>query len=247
MSDVFLMEYTPNPEKLVVLAAKLCYSDKDIMDLNNIVDKLIVGDNEIPYFINILFKMGHLSPFEHANFTFGLKCSRSCSLQWVRSRIASHSQRSQRYVSEKQFKSYIPKSILESKHLEKFNNLMVEIQNVYNAMDDIPSEDKRSVLPNACQTQLITTMNARELIHFFNVRCCNRAQSEIRFIATKMLYLVRQVAPNIFGNAGPNCISGKCPEGKMTCGKSSEIKDIFDNDDILFFEMQKIKDNEIND
>jgi len=242
MSDVFLIENTPNPERLVALSAKLCYSSDDIFYLKDNLD-----EDEIPHFINMLFKLGHVSPFEHINFTFGLKCSRACSHQWVRSRIASHSQRSQRYVSENQFKFYIPKSILESKHLEKFNNLMVEIQYIYNEMCDIPSEDKRSVLPNACQTQIITTMNARELIHFFNIRCCQRSQDEIRFIATKMLYLVRQIAPNIFGDAGPNCISGKCPEGKMSCGKQSEMKNIFSNSDLLFFEIQKIKENEIND
>lgn len=242
MAEVFLIEYTPNPELVITKAAKLCYSPASIEDM---IKK--INDEDISKFIQILFRMNHLSPFEHANFTFGLKCSRACSHQWVRSRIASHSQKSQRYVNEDQFKYITPPSINNSIYKGKYNEIMKEIQNFYNSMENIPNEDKRFVLPNACETQIITTMNARELIHFFSVRCCNRSQWEIRSIARKMLYLVRQVAPNIFGNAGPNCLTKNCPEGKMTCGKLKETREIFKNDDTLFFEIHKIKDDEMDE
>ena len=240
MSEVFLIEHTPDPEKLIAKAAKLCYSPSPI---ENVIEQIDCEDTE--KFIKKLFELNHLSPFEHANFTFGVKCSRACSHQWVRSRIASHSQKSMRYVKENQFDFYIPPSIKNSIFRMEYCHLMRQIQDLYNVMENIPNEDRRFILPIACQTQIITTMNARELIHFFSVRCCNRAQWEIRGIARKMLYLVRQIAPNIFNNAGPNCLTRKCPEGKMSCGKFTEVREIFKNDDALFFEIQKIKENEL--
>ena len=82
----------------------------------------------------------------------------------------------------------------------------------------IPAEDARYILPNAAETKIVVTMNIRELMHFFTLRCCNRAQWEIRDLAWKMLELVRPTAPFIFATAGPSCVRGACPEGKMTCG-----------------------------
>jgi len=240
LSEVFLIEHTPNPEKVIAQAARLCYSSSSIEELTNEIDK-----TDVSKFIQKLFELGHLSPFEHANFTFGVKCSRACSHQWVRSMIASHSQKSQRYVKEKQFEYYIPPSIKNSDYKTKYCDLMENIQSLYNKMDkmdNIPNEDKRFILPNACQTQIITTMNARELIHFFSVRCCNRSQWEIRDIARKMLYLVRLKAPNIFNTAGPGCVSGSCPEGKMSCGKAKEVRETIINN--LHEEIKKIKRNE---
>jgi thymidylate synthase ThyX len=156
--------------------------------------------------------------------------------------IVHNSQKSQRYVKEKQFEYYIPPSIKNSKFSSQYNSLMENIQLLYNEMEEIPNEDRRFILPNACKTQLFVTMNARELIHFFSVRCCQRAQWEIRDIARKMLYLVKEVAPNIFYNAGPGCVKGNCPEGKMTCGKANEIREITKNK--LKEEIKKIIENE---
>ena len=90
-------------------------------------------------------------------------------------------------------------------------------------------EDARFLLPNAAETKIIITMNARELLHFFRVRCCNRAQWEIRAMATEMLRLAKQVTPNIFKDAGPGCVNDKCPEGKMSCGKMDEVRKKFKN------------------
>ena len=83
-------------------------------------------------------------------------------------------------------------------------------------------EDARYVLPNACETKMIVTMNARSLYNFFAHRCCERAQWEIRELADAMLMLVKEVAPVLFKNAGPSCVCGPCPEGKMSCGKAAE-------------------------
>ena len=90
------------------------------------------------------------------------------------------------------------------------------------------NEDARFLLPNACETKIVVTMNVRSLFNFFRHRCCNRAQWEIRAVANEMLRQCMEVAPHIFSHAGPSCVAeGKCPEGKMTCGKINEVKEYF--------------------
>lgn len=110
---------------------------------------------------------------------------------------------------------------------QKLLNLNQNIRNLwakkhkkeYNAIEKEAIEDARYVFPNACETKMVTTMNARSLYNLFNKRCCNRAQWEIRQVADEMLKLVKEVAPILFSNCGASCIvTGKCPEGKMTCG-----------------------------
>ena len=87
-------------------------------------------------------------------------------------------------------------------------------------------EDARFALPNACETKLVMTMNARSLINFFEKRCCNRAQWEIKEVADQMLDLVLKVAPHLFAKAGAKCAFGTCPEGKMSCGKKQEPREL---------------------
>lgn len=232
---VILLQYTSYPEEVIAQAAKLCYSQTSIWDLQ----KLISYDAQTD-FIKNLADRGHFSPFEHVSFTFGVEgISRACSHQIVRHRIASYSQQSQRYVSEKNFDFIIPESF-NSQWLFKdatnkdayvcgkewFSSIMGMIQQWYNEAikRGIPKEDARFLLPNATETKIIITMNVRELLHFFNVRCCNRAQWEIRAMAIEMLRLSKSVAPNIFKMAGPRCISGECSEGKMSCGKMDEVR-----------------------
>ena len=251
--QVKLITYTPNPEKVVATAAKLCYSSSDISTLQ---DNLT--DENIQKFVNMLANMHHESPFEHITFTFGIEgVSRSLTHQLVRHRIASYSQKSQRYVSEDNFEYIIPKAIEESEYcLDVFNDTMKTINDAYKdiesclekeftkqfieqGMDEksakskaskIAAENARAVLPNACETKIVVTMNARSLFNFFAHRCCNRAQDEIRELATEMYKLVYAIAPNIFKYSGPNCVAtGKCPEGKMTCGKMIEMKEKFED------------------
>jgi thymidylate synthase (FAD) len=238
---VLLLRYTPDPEETVAMAAKLCYSPSNIEELK---EKIETKDQRS--FVERLMKMGHLSPIEHASFTFAIEgISRACSHQLVRHRIASYSQQSQRYVSEKSQRSemgyqdtfdyIIPLSMKEdSIAREVFEKFMLEAQKTYDFLvrrlnergiiGEAANQDARFVLPNAAETKIIVTMNARELLHFFRMRCCNRAQWEIRQMAEEMLRLVKEVSPIIFKKAGPACLYAPCPEGEYSCGKMEEVR-----------------------
>lgn len=218
-----LISHTPEPEKVVSIAAKLCYSKSD-------VDGLITGvltGNDTEKFIDKLKGMGHESPLEHVSFTFAIEgVSRTLTHQLVRHRIASYSQKSQRYVSENNFEYIVPPSIArDSQAKEKFENLMCTIRQAYNelASMDIPKEDARYVLPNATETKIIVTMNARSLFNFFSLRCCTHAQWEIRQLANLMLVEVQKVAPILFKNAGASCKKGYCPEEGRSCGNAPTL------------------------
>lgn len=233
--NVVLLKYTPNPEETISHAAKLCYSSTTIDKL-----KTKVEQNDQKKFIRKLISIGHTSPFEHISFTFGIEgISRACSHQLVRHRLASFSQQSQRYVgsysqNNKDFNFIIPPGIKRSGKEEWFTNKMKKIQQWYDELvealknsDENVFEDARFILPNAIETKIVVTMNARELLHFFKVRCCNRAQWEIRDLSVEMLKLTKPLAPNIFSNAGPSCVNDKCHEGEMSCGKIQEVRQMF--------------------
>lgn len=224
---ITLLNFTPNPEKTIVLAAKLCYSDSSISQLE---DK--VKDVSVEKFLNKILQMGHLSVLEHSNFTFGIEgISRATSHQLVRHRLASYSQQSQRYVKFKEPEFVIPPSIKSNDGItKKFSDTVESLYDFYQEMLNagIPAEDARYIFPNAATTKIIVTMNARELLHFFGLRTCERAQWEIREMAKKMLSLVKKEAPFIFKKAGPGCVStNKCTEGEMTCGRPDEIREEF--------------------
>lgn len=249
--NVILLAHTPDPEKIAATAAKLCYSSSDI---GSLMEGLT--DDKIESFIDMLVSIGHESVMEHVSFTFGIEgISRACSHQLVRHRIASYSQKSQRYVNENDFDFVTPPEIENSPEAKaEFDRMINEITKSYSKIADIltdshkerfiaegmdeknasskarklANEDARFILPNACETKIVVTMNVRSLFNFFRHRCCNRAQWEIRDVANEMLKLCLQVAPHIFKHAGPSCVvTGKCPEGKMTCGKINEVKEYF--------------------
>ena len=229
--NVVLLQHTPEPEAVVAMAAKLCYSPSGIEELK---EKL--GTKDQTAFVEKLAAIGHLSPIEHVSFTFGIEgISRACSHQLVRHRVASYSQQSQRYVKAEQFDYVIPPSIKQDPALvREFEKCMAEAQknytNVLRRLGELGYEgeagqqDARYLLPNAAETKIVVTMNGRELLHFFRVRCCNRAQWEIRDMAERMLQLLKQAAPTIFAKSGPGCLHAPCPEGKMTCGKIEEVR-----------------------
>lgn len=227
---VALLQHTPDPERSVALAARLCYSPSSIAELE---EKLTQSD--IAAFLEKILSLGHQSVLEHVSFTFGVDgISRACSHQLVRHRLASYSQQSQRYVTFKgdDFPLVIPETIsCSDKRNQFFAKAVTAAAEAYRELvaDGVPAEDARFVLPNAAETKIIITMNARELLHFFELRCCERAQWEIRALAIEMLRLVKPVASVIFSSAGPACISGGCPEGAMTCGKIKEVRQRFDN------------------
>jgi len=227
--NVTLIEHTPNPELTVALAARLCYSPVSINDLRA---KLETAD--IEQFLDKIMSLGHHSVLEHVSFTFGIEgVSRVTTHQLVRHRIASFSQQSQRYVSHKdQFTSIMPDTIAENADARQIFAFMSEtVHKAYAQLVDlgIPPEDARYILPNATESKIIMTMNARELLHFFALRCCQRAQWEIREMAIEMLRVVKKVAPVIFREAGPGCVGAPCPEGQFCCGQTAEVREYFKN------------------
>lgn len=245
---VILIAHTPEPEKVIATAAKLCYSPSDITSLKDgLTDEKVAG------FVEHLANIGHESPLEHVSFTFGIEgVSRACTHQLVRHRIASYSQKSQRYVNENDFEYILPPEIAavpEAK--EEFERQMKACDESYHRIAGILTEkhfadltaqgmnekkarskaskkafeDARFVLPNACETKIVVTMNVRSLFNFFRHRCCNRAQWEIKAVADEMLRICCETAPNVFKNAGPSCVmTGRCPEGNMSCGRINEVK-----------------------
>lgn len=236
---VSLIEYTRNPERVIAAAAKLCYSQSGIDD---IMENLTPENTE--KFLNMLMSYGHESPIEHVSFTFAVEgVSRTLTHQLVRHRIASYSQQSQRYVKLDQFEYIIPPAIENDEESKRiFIKNMEECQKSYDmiaerlksryieeglkksAAEKKAIEDARYVFPNACETKIVFTMNARSLMNFFKHRCCQRAQWEIRAMADMMLKEVKSVAPILFKYAGPSCVNSACPEGKMTCGKTIEMR-----------------------
>ena len=228
--QVELLAYTPDPEKTCALAARTCYSAMEYGEL-----KALVDDKDQATFLRRIVASGHLSVLEHASFTFGVSgVSRALLAQITRHRIASFSVQSQRYVSlEKGFGYIIPPRIRElgDAAVREFESQMAQMQAWYQGwqakLGENANEDARFVLPNACETHITLTMNARELLHFFTIRCCNRAQWEIRALATEMLRQCKQVAPVIFESAGPGCVSGACPEGAKSCGQAAEVRKKF--------------------
>jgi thymidylate synthase (FAD) len=223
---VQLLTHTPDPEQVVAAAARLCYSASTIEQL------LEKSRDERDALLRKILDLGHLSVLEHASFTFGVEgISRACSHQLVRHRIASFSQQSQRYVSHRErFAAVTPPSVAAQPELAaRYTTLLGEIHAVYRELLEagIPAEDARFVLPNAAETKLVVSMNARELHHFFALRCCRRAQWEIRAMAVEMLRLARRAAPLLFAGAGPGCLHGSCPEGAMTCGAMLDVRKEF--------------------
>ncbi len=230
LPKVELLRYTPNPDKTVALGAKLCYSNADIGALKEDLD-----EKDVSKFIDRLISLGHFSPIEHVSFTFGIEgVSRALLAQITRHRIASFSVQSQRYVSAADnFNYIIPPAIsaLGAEYEEKFIAQMEQTAAWYKEWQELlgnqgekSNEDARFVLPNASETKIVMTMNARELMHFFALRCCNRAQWEIREVAWMMLEKVKEVCPALFKKAGPSCVSGACSEGKMSCGRVAEMR-----------------------
>lgn len=221
--QVKLVRHTPEPERTVAMSARLCYSPIGAAQLEE-----KISDEQAAKLVRKLVSMGHFSTLEHVTFTFAIEgVSRVLTHQLVRHRIASYSQQSQRYVKEHDFETILPGTIAKNPEAkDKFNKLMVEIQDLYNEFTEmgIPAEDARYILPNAAETKIVCTFNARSLLNFFSLRCCTRAQWEIRALANLMLAECKKVAPVIFENAGPTCISqGVCHEGEMSCGRLQAI------------------------
>jgi len=214
-ATVSLISYTPQPDALCSVASKNC------------VSKEVPGFDMYANSLNTALESGHYSILEHATFTFSIEnMTRVTLAQFTRHRMASYAVKSQRYTSAKGVDYILPGRIIEllNSNDESFNkfdqyhtSLKVFLDNLID--NKIPNEDIRYLFPEGTTTNMIVTMNGRELLHFFELRCCNKAQWEIRNIAKMMLKLVKEVAPIMFAKAGPPCVSGKCRE-KNPCGKA---------------------------
>ena len=215
---VELLFHTPDPERAIATAARLCYAPVGATELLE-----TMPEDRVEKVLNTILSSGHFSTLEHASFTFAIEgVSRALTHQLVRHRVASFNQQSQRYVKFKDsIETIKPSPIAENATAnEIFDTAIAQVTEAYKQLLslDIPAEDARFLLPNAAETKIVVTMNARELHHFFSLRCCNRAQWEIRELAWAMLDLVKPIAPRVFAHAGAPCVSGPCPEGKMSCG-----------------------------
>ena len=216
--DVTLLYHTPEPERAVATAARLCYAPvggRELMES--------LTDEKIRKVLTTIMSSGHFSTLEHASYTFAVEgVSRALTHQLVRHRLASYTQQSQRYVKFKEEPPIVRPASVDTnpEAAQAFDEAIDACWQAYDKLVQagVPAEDARYILPNACETKIVVTMNIRELMHFFSNRCCNRAQWEIRELAWKMLELVRPTAPFIFRTAGPGCMRGACPEGKMCCG-----------------------------
>lgn len=249
---VTLIQYTGEPEKLIAAAAKLCYSDSSCENIMEGLDR-----ERTESFVKMLSSLGHESPIEHASFTFAIEgVSRTLLAQITRHRHASFSVQSQRYVKQENFEYITPpaiennpearklfcksmndclesynkiSNILEEKYYSEFSESGMSEKAARSKAEKKAIEDARFVLPNACETKMVVTMNARSLYNFFRLRCCNRAQWEIRELATEMFRLCYKAAPTLFATAGPSCCSGSCSEGKMSCGQIETVRKKFND------------------
>jgi thymidylate synthase (FAD) len=221
---VKLLYYTPEPERACATAARQSHSAVGVKELTQ-----KMSDEQVNAFLKKIIKLNHLSVIEHASFTFGIEgVSRALTHQLVRHRLASYTQQSQRYVKANDFSYVIPPSIKNNPALEKkFVDEMNSVAKIYSEFLEagVNAEDARFLLPNACETKIVVTMNARELLHFFKERSCVLAQWEIRGLAEEMLRQCREIAPTLFAHAGPSCVVDKvCWQGKRSCGKWKAIE-----------------------
>lgn len=224
---VELIRHTENAEELIAAAARVCYTSDKVSDMVTKIDQETVNK-----MIKVAMDNHHDSILEHISFTFLIEdVSRALTHQLVRHRLCTFHQRSQRYVEVDDLMNdcVIPESIRDNIEARmSFEYAIHVIADTYKYLIEhfgIPKEDARYLLPNATHSQMIMTTNARNLIHIFGLRCCNRSQSEIHKMADLMLEECRKVLPSIFNRVGPNCYinRGFCPEGKMGCGKRKEV------------------------
>jgi len=244
---VELLASTPDALALIYAAFRQCYHAGFVADmwpklLSGKIDRKKQAD-----FVSKVLESGHDSPIEHASFTFAVEgISRACSHQIVRHRIASYSQQSQRYVDGSDMDFILPPAIARIPEAKaRFEAFMDEVGQAYRDLKGILEthgrkeksiEDARFVLPQAAETKIVITMNCRALLHFFHLRCCRRAQWEIRALAEAMLAICKAELPAIFATAGAKCESlGFCPESpRFSCGRakvrSKDVQEFIENE-----------------
>ena len=225
--NVALISHSMEPQLTIAMAGRLCYSPSRLGELKQSAAQSAEAT------IQKLRSANHFSPIEHASFTFGVEgVSRALMAQITRHRIASFSVQSQRYVANEELNYIIPPSVsaLGEDAVHAYEKQMDTINCWYAdwMKRGIPAEDARFLLPTGAETRMIFTMNARELNHFFHLRCCYRAQWEIRRLAWAMLGMLRREAGVLFNSYGPSCLEGACPEGPKSCGKLADMRALSD-------------------
>jgi thymidylate synthase (FAD) len=231
---VTLVTHTPDPDRTVAAAGRLCYAAVSAAELS-----AAMSGDQVAKLVRILVRSGHHSALEHASFSFAVDgVSRACTHQLVRHRLASYNQQSQRYVNFSAADSFVVPPSVDANAEAKtvFLKAMGDARAAYDRLVELGlaegrtkesvQEDARFVLPNAAETRIVVTMNARELRHFFQVRCCRRAQWEINALAWQMRAMAREISPLLFEGSGPGCLYGTCPEGKMTCGQPYQADEV---------------------
>lgn len=215
--ELELLVWTPQPERTCAAAARLCTSDSS--PLQTIWQGL--SEERVKSTIARVLRNGHLSILEHASFTFAaIGLSRACTHQLVRHRVASFAQQSQRHLPVHDREPVTPPSLRDHDQAQRlFREAYSRTQDVYEQLLilGIPAEDARYLLPQACSTRILFTMNARELRHFLRMRCCEKAQWEIRGLAWLVRERLLRVAPGLFGDSGPACFQADCPEHDYAC------------------------------
>lgn len=171
--NVTILSSTYEPVDLISMAAGTCYGKTDISAKR----------------VKACIDSGHLSVLEHASVTFLIEgISRACSHQLVRHRLASYSQQSQRYCKidvDSHDWYVVPPDISDSGNLEAYRRYMECYAKAYKDFLNAGNkpEDARYLLPEACKTEIVMTMNAREIFHFLDLRQSKRSQWEIRELA----------------------------------------------------------------
>jgi thymidylate synthase (FAD) len=219
LMDVRLLYHTPDPERAIAAAARLCYAPVGAAELLDSMSQAAVLK-----VLKTVITSGHHSALEHASYTFAIDgVSRAMTHQLVRHRLASYNQQSQRYVAWAERPEFVVPPSVEADEAASalFEGAVSASFRAYRDLIElgVPAEDARYVLPNATETKIVVTMNVRELLHFLTLRCCKRAQWEIRDLALRMLELAEPTAPYVFLDAGAACRRAACPEGAMTCGE----------------------------
>ncbi len=219
-ASVELISKPENVLKTVYTACRTCYSA-----LNpEVIFEEAQDSDKMLSLISKVISSGHYSTIEHIQLSFAISgVSRACTHQLVRHRHMSFSQKSQRYVKEKgEFDYIIPTPISSNPELtQKFEKHMKLVSELYGEFVEagIKAEDARAILPNACSTSLVASLNLRELIHLANLRLCTRAQQEIRLLINLMVKEVLKVEPWLKEHLVPKCERlGYCDEDK-SCGR----------------------------
>ena len=222
---VTLLSWTPDMEAMIASGGRISTMDGTADEIR--AKSLAAGKEKNEKLIGKVLSSGHTSVLEHGYVNLAFENVSVLAEQFlIEFRLASFTVKSRRYV-DFSGAGYVAPELPPVQAQALFDETVRELFRIYDELEaaGVPKEDARFVLPNACDTKMIVTMNARSLMNFFELRCCQRAQWEIREVADQMLRLCLSVAPHLFKNAGPGCVRGGCPEGKMTCGKAAEMRE----------------------